>query len=86
MYHLGVLYNSCTKTQKKPTVGRSSQNIVTCVVYMLGAKHGFGQSMDGTAQSVDPCFVLQSMDCPLIPWIAQTEGRKAWIQAIHGLN
>ena len=39
--------------------------------------------MDGTAQSVDPCFVLQSMDCPLIPWIAQTEGRKAWIQAIE---
>ena len=25
-------------------------------MYMLGAKHGFGQSMDGTAQSVDPSF------------------------------
>ena len=23
---------------------------------MLGAKHGFGQSTDVTAQSVDPCF------------------------------
>ena len=52
-------------------------------MYMLGAKRGFGQSMDGTAQRVDPRFVQQSMDCQLIPWIAQTEGRKAWIQAIY---
>ena len=55
-------------------------------VYMLGSKHGFEQSMDGTAQSVEPCFEQQSMDCLLIPWSAQTEGRKAWIQAIHGLK
>ena len=53
---------------------------------MLGSKRGFEQSMDGTAQSVDPCFAQQSMDCSLIPWSAQTEGRKAWIQAIHGLK
>ena len=26
------------------------------LLYMLGAKHGFGQSPDVTAQSVDPCF------------------------------
>ena len=52
---------------------------------MLGSKRGFGQSMDGTVQSVDPCFTQQSVDCPLIPWSAQTEGRKAWIQAIRGL-
>ena len=25
-------------------------------VYMLGAKHGSGQSVDCTAQSMDPCF------------------------------
>ena len=55
-------------------------------VYMLGSKRGFGQSMDGTAQSVDSCFAQQTMDCPLIPWSAQTEGRKAWIQANHGLK
>ena len=23
---------------------------VTCIMYMLGAKHGFGQSMDGTVR------------------------------------
>ena len=46
-------------------------------VYMLGTKRGFGQSMDGTAQSVDRCFAQQSMDCQLIPWIVQTEGRRA---------
>ena len=27
-------------------------------VYMLGAKHGFAQSVDCPAQSVDPCFAL----------------------------
>ena len=54
--------------------------------YMLGSKRGFGQSMDRTAQSVDPSIAQLSMDCLLIPWSAQTEGRKAWIQAIHGLN
>ena len=30
---------------------------------MLGAKHGFGQSMDGTAQSVDPSFARTTMHC-----------------------
>ena len=53
---------------------------------MLGSKRGFEQSMDGTVQSVDPCFAQQSVDCPLIPWSAQTEGRKVWIHAIHGLK
>ena len=50
---------------------------------MLGPKHGFEQSMDVTAQSMDPCFLQQSMDSLLILWIAQTEERKAWIWAIH---
>ena len=27
-------------------------------IYMLGAKHGFAQSVDCPAQSVDPCFAL----------------------------
>ena len=27
-------------------------------VHMLGAKHGFAQSVDCPAQSVDPCFAL----------------------------
>ena len=52
---------------------------------MLGSKHGSGQSTDCAAQSMDPCFEQQSMDCPLNPWIAQTEECKAWIWAIHGL-
>ena len=51
--------------------------------YILGPKHGFEQSMDVTAQSMDPCFAQQSMDSLLIPGIAQTEERKAWICAIH---
>ena len=30
-----------------------------CVyIYMLDAKHGFAQSVDCPAQSVDPCFAL----------------------------
>ena len=33
----------------------------------------FVQSMDHTAQSLDPCFVQQSMDYLLNPWIAQNE-------------
>ena len=27
-------------------------------MYMLGAKHGFAQSVDCPVQSVDPCFAL----------------------------
>ena len=26
------------------------------MLYVLGAKHGFAQSMDCAAQSIDPCF------------------------------
>ena len=52
-------------------------------MYMLGTKHGFAQSMDGTAQSAAP---QQSVDCPLIPQIAQIDGRKAWIRAIHRVS
>ena len=53
---------------------------------MLCAKHGFAQFMDCAAQSMDPRFVRQSMDCLLNPWIAQCERRKAWISAKHGLT
>ena len=55
------------------------------IMYMLGTKHGFAQSMDGTAQSADPRFAQQSVDCPLIPRIAQTEG-KVGIGAIRRLS
>ena len=43
---------------------------------MLCAKYGSGQSMDCAAQSMDPCFAQQSMDCLLNPWIAQTRDSK----------
>ena len=45
-------------------------------VHMLGPKHGFEQSTDVSAQSMDPCFVQQSMDSLLILWIAQIEERQ----------
>ena len=40
---------------------------------MLGAKYGFAQSMDCTAQTMDPYFARQSMDCTCIPWIARAK-------------
>ena len=40
-----------------------SLHTVSYDVCMLGAKHGPGQSMDWSAQSMDPCFTRQSMDC-----------------------
>ena len=43
---------------------------------MLGSKHGSGQSMDCAAQSMDPCFEQQSMDCLLNPWTARMKGAK----------
>jgi len=43
---------------------------------MLGAKHGFGQSTDRAAQSMDPRYAQQSMDCPLNPRIVQAKGAK----------
>ena len=42
---------------------------------MLGAKYGFAQSVDCTAQTMDPYFARQSMDFVRNPWIAR---------AIHG--
>ena len=44
--------------------------------YMLGAKHGFAQFMDGTAQSADRHFAQQSVDCPRNERIAQTMDRR----------
>ena len=32
--------------------------LYSCTVYMLGTKHGFAQSVDCPAQSVDLCFAL----------------------------
>ena len=84
-----TMYKTCTHTHYKCMYTQCTLYIIMSskygmyIMYMLGAKHGFGQFMDVTAQSVDPCFVQQSMDCLLIPWIAQTEERKAWIRAIH---
>ena len=46
------------------------------LMYMLCANYGSGQSMDCAAQSMDPCFAQQSMDCLLNPWIAQTRDSK----------
>ena len=45
------------------------------LVDMLGAKHGFGQSMDGTAQSVVYASRGQSVHCPRIA-PAQAQLRK----------
>ena len=54
-------------------------NTVQCICWV--------QSMDSDNPWIElRPFAQQSMDCLLIPWIEQTEGRKVWIQAIHGLN
>ena len=37
---------------------------------MLGAKHGFAQSMDCATQTMASYFARQSMDCTRNPWIA----------------
>ena len=37
-------------------------HVHTCTVYMLGAKHGFAQSVDCLVQSVDPRFPLAIPD------------------------
>ena len=49
------------------------------VVYMLGAKHGFAQSVDCSARSVDPRFARRSMDCPLNLRTVQFTVRKVQI-------
>ena len=44
------------------------QQTCTCIyiyIYMLGAKHGFAQSVDCSARNVDLRFARRSMDCPL---------------------
>ena len=43
---------------------------------MLGAKHGFAQSVDCATQTMDPYFERQSMDCVRNPWIAVSKGAK----------
>ena len=48
-----------------------NRQITNFPVYMLGAKHGFAQSMDCAAQTMDPYFARQSMDCARNPWIAR---------------
>ena len=45
-------------------------------IYMLSAKYGFVQSTDCAAQTMDPYFMLQSMDYTNNPWIARIQGRK----------
>ena len=52
-------------------------------VYMLCANYGSGQSMDCAAQSMDPCFAQQSMDCLLNPSIARTRESKHGSQPNH---
>ena len=46
---------------------------------MLGPKHGFAQSADCTAQSVEPRFEKQSMVYLRKLWIAQYKEHKLWI-------
>ena len=55
-----------TTLQQYSTIG----NVNNGAVCMLGAKHGFGQSTDCAAQSMDLRFVRRSTDCLLNPWIA----------------
>ena len=43
--------------------------IFQTTVYMLCANHGLGQSVDCPAQTVDPHFAQQSMDCLHKLWI-----------------
>ena len=59
-------------------------------VYMLRAKRGIAQSRDCPAQTLDPWFVVQTMDWPRNPGIARAQCmdqdnpgialRKAWIR------
>ena len=66
-------------------VGITNLHLLECMVCnMLCANHGSGQSMDCAAQSMDPCFAQQSMDCPLNPWIAQTRDSKYGSRPNHG--
>ena len=39
------------------------------LLYMLGAKYGFAQSTDCTAQTMGPYFARESMDFVRNPWI-----------------
>ena len=43
------------------------------LLYMLRAKRGFAQSQDCPAQTLDPWFVVQSMDWPRNPGIARAQ-------------
>ena len=59
------------------------------IVYMLRAKRGFAQTRDCPAQTLDPWFVVQTMDWPRNPRIARAQSvdrdnpgivlRKPWI-------
>ena len=42
-------------------------------IYMLRAKRGFAQSRDCPAQTLDPWFVVQTMDWPRNPGIARAQ-------------
>ena len=61
------------------SAGSKKQNYIIVVdeskikvytVYMLGAKHGFVQSVDCPVQSMDPCFALaihgMTHDCAIL--------------------
>ena len=58
-------------------------------MYMLRAKRGFAQTRDCPAQTLDPWFVVQTMDWPRNPRIARAQSvdrdnpgivlRKPWI-------
>ena len=42
-------------------------------IYMLRAKRGFAQSRDCPAQTLDPWFVVQTMDWPRNPGITRAQ-------------
>ena len=63
------------KTDYDELMGKLQKEVYFVHVHVhVGSKHGSRQSMDCTAQSMDLCFEQRSMDCPLNPWTAQTEG------------
>ena len=48
------------------------------IIIMLGAKYGLAQSMDCAAQTMDPYFARQFIDCARNPWIC-----KLWIRTLR---
>ena len=55
-------------------------------MHMLRAKHGFAQSRDCPVQTLDPWFVVQTMDWPPNPGIACAHSRIAGAQIKAGID